>query len=114
MCSAIADHREEDLFDPGSAFDIGSRYETGHRMGLTVTLVMFLNLIVIFIWLLRLTRELLVQLPQLNLEFFERVSLDFVFRVALQVATPPVVVLPEDVFRGAHQGKYSWSFMRRK
>ena len=72
------------------------------------------GLALVLLRFLCLAREFLVQLPQFNLEFFERLPLDFILRVALQVATPSVVVLPEDVFRGAHQGKYSWSFMRRK
>ena len=47
---------------------------------------------------LMLARELLVQLPQLHLQFFERLTLDFVLGVAFQVAAPAVVVLPENVF----------------
>lgn len=114
VCSAIADHREEELFDPGSSLDIRSRHRTRHRGGETVMSVVLSGLALVLLRFLRLTREFLVQLPQFNLEFFERLPLDFILRVALQVATPSVVVLPEDVFRGAHQGKYSWSFMRRK
>jgi hypothetical protein len=102
LSSAIADHRKEELLNPCSAFDIGSRHKTGHRGGLTVILVMFHGLIVVFFWFLRLTRELLVQLPQLDLEFFERLPLDFILRVALQVATPPVLLLEDDVFCGMH------------
>jgi hypothetical protein len=72
------------------------------------------SLVVVLSSVLRLTGELLMQLPELDLEFFERLPLDFILGIALQVATPAVVVLPEDVFRGTHQGKYSWSFLRRK
>ncbi len=114
MYSAIADHREEDLFDPGSSLDIRSRYRTRHRGGETVMSIVLSGLALVLLRFLCLAREFLVQLPQLDLEFFERLPMDFILRVALQVATPSVVVLPEDVFRGAHQGKYSWSFMRRK
>lgn len=76
--------------------------------------VVLASLALVLLTFLCLAREFLVQLPQLNLEFFERLSLDFILGIALQVATPAVVVLPEDVFRGAHQGKYSWTSYMRK
>ncbi len=64
--------------------------------------VVLSGLVLVLLTFLCVAGEFLVQLPQLNLEFFEGLPLDFILRVALQVAAPPVLVLPEDVFRGAH------------
>jgi hypothetical protein len=61
-----------------------------------------------------LTGEVLMQLPKLDLQIFERISAGLAFRVGLQITPPAVLVLPENVFRGMHQGKYSWTFQMRK
>ena len=63
---------------------------------------MLSGLALVLLTLLYLAGEFLVQLPQLNLEFFERLPLDFIFRVALQIAAPPVFLLEDDVFGGMH------------
>lgn len=112
--SAIADHREDELLDPCPTLDIGAGHGTGHCRGVAVMLVMLFGQALVLFLFLRLTGELLVQLPELDLEFLERLPLDFILRVAFQVAAPAVVVLPEDVFGGAHQGKYSWTSYMRK
>lgn len=112
--STIADHREDKLFNPGPSLDIRLRHGSGHGGGVAVVSVMFCGQALVLFSLFGLSRELLVQLPQLDLEFFERLSMDFILRVAFEVAAPAVVVLPEDVFRGAHQRKYSRSFHMRK
>lgn len=114
MASAIADDREKKLLNPGSSLDKRLRHGSGHGGGLAVVPVMFCGQALVLLLLSGLSGELLVQLPQLDLEFFERLALDFILRVAFQVAAPAVVVLPEDVFRGAHQRKYSRSFHMRK
>lgn len=46
--------------------------------------------------------EDLMQLPQLDLQVFERLPIDLVLRVAFQITAPTVFVLPEDVFCGMH------------
>ena len=112
--SAIADNRKEKLLDPGPSLDIRLRHGSGHGGSVAVVPVMFCGQAPILFSLFGLSGELLVQLPELDLELFERLSLDFIFGIAFQVAAPAVVVLPEDVFRGAHQRKYSRSFHMRK
>ena len=116
MYSAIADHREDELFDPCPALDKGAGHGTRcwarHRRSVAVGLVLLDGLILILFLLL--TGKFLVQLPEFHLEFFKRLPLDFIFGIAFQVAAPAVIVLPEDVFRGAHQRKYSLSFDMRK
>jgi hypothetical protein len=106
----IADYRGDKLLDTCPAFDIGAR----HRRGMAVAPVIFSSVIVVLFSFRRLTGDLLVELPELDLELFERFPMDFILRIAFQVTAPPVVVLPEDVFRGAHQGKYSRTFYMRK
>lgn len=69
---------------------------------------------VLFCFLGRLGNQILVELPQFELQLFERVTIGLVLRVALQVAAPPVSVLHDDVFCGTHEGKYSWTFQMRK
>ena len=72
----------------------------------SMALFRLVQLIVILIlglfWLSILSGELLVQLPQLGLELLEGLGLGFILGVALQVAAPPVFILPEDVFGGTH------------
>lgn len=102
MGSAIADHSEDELLDPGPSLAISLRHGSGHGGGVTVVPIILSSLVVLLFLFLRLSREFLVQLPELDLKFFERLPLDFILRVAFQVAAPAVVVLPEDVFRGAH------------
>ena len=114
MGSAIADHCEDELLDPGPSLAISLRHRSGHGGGVTVVPVMFCGQALVLFSLFGLSGELLVQLPELDLEFFERLALDFILRVAFQVAAPAVVVLPENVFGGAHQRKYSRSFHMRK
>ena len=43
-----------------------------------------------------------MQLPQLGLQVFERLPIDLVLRVAVQITPPPVSVLHDDVFHGMH------------
>jgi hypothetical protein len=55
--------------------------------------------------------EILVQLPQLNLQIFERLPIGLVFRVAFQVTTPSVSILHDDVFRGVHYESIAGHFI---
>ncbi len=70
--------------------------------------------LVLFCVLSRLGNQILVELPQFELQLFERVTIGLVLRVALQVAPPPLSILHDDVFCGTHEGKYSWTFQMRK
>lgn len=72
--------------------------------------VVLSGLVLVLLTVLCLAGEFLMELPQLDLKFFERVSIGLELRIALQVATPPAFLLHDDVFGGMHQGKYSWSF----
>jgi hypothetical protein len=58
--------------------------------------------------------QVLVELPQLELQFLERIPIHLVLRVTLQEAAPSVSILHDDVFCGTHEGKYSRTFQMRK
>lgn len=46
--------------------------------------------------------KILVQLPQLDLQIFERLPMGLVIWIALQIPTPPVSVLYDNVFCRVH------------
>lgn len=110
--SVIADHRGKELFDPRSALDLRARHGARYRGGVTVMLVV-LSLLVLVLFLLS-GGELLMQLPQLELQLLKRVPMRFKLWIALQIPAPPVFFLQDDVFSGMHEGKYIWSFQVRK
>lgn len=71
MHSAIADDCKEELFNPGPSLDICLRHGSGHGGGVAVVPVMFCGEALVLFSLFGLSGELLVQLPELDLEFFE-------------------------------------------
>ena len=79
-------------------------------------LVPMLSFLMTRVWfsVISVAHEFLMHVPQLTLEVFEGGAIGFPFRIALEIATPPIVVLPKDVPGGLHQGKYSWTFQMRK
>lgn len=106
---AVADHRKHELFNSCAALALRER-QRARQSGCVMMKPMVLFRIGLLILVLLLAQirflmpagEFLMQLPQLHLEFFERLTLHLVLRVALQVSTPSVVVLPENVFGGTH------------
>ena len=129
LSSAVADHRKHELFNPCSALALrtrdgpreGGRVMVGVPMCMTMRGMALFRLVCLTGILIldqslftMLSREFLVELPELGLKLFERLALGFVLRVALNIPAPPVVVLPEDVLGGTHQGKYSRTFLMGK
>ena len=119
---AIADHAKHELLDSRSALHLAPRQRAGEgarqRWGLAMMPILapVLSFLMSMLWFpfISVAHKFLMHMPQLALEVFEGSSIGFSFRIALQIATPPIVVLPEDVPGGLHQGKYSWTFQMRK
>lgn len=126
-CSVIADHRKHELLHPCSTLDLsarhGARYGggmTGERERMTMMPVLFsvpklgvfvfpmAVLVLGLFWFL--SHEILVQLPQFDLQFFERLPIGLLFWVSLQVASPSVSVLHDDVFCGMHHESIAGHF----
>lgn len=101
--SAIADYRKHELFHPRFSLNLSARHRTGRGGGVTGERGRMTMMPVLFavsalgrFWFLG--DELLVLLPQLDLQLFERFPIGLLLLVAFQVAAPPVSVLNDDVF----------------
>ena len=79
--------------------------------GLELVLSFAAALVLVLFSFLFLADEILVQLPQLELQLFKRLPIGLVLRVALKVAAPSVSVLHDDVLCGLHHESIAGHFI---